>query len=190
MLDNVGFNSSDSSIIGIGYCKSGSYGFAPLLYIKLFIAIFVGLSHIFRHLWNKTRRRTLMLILILIVFANFCWFKKCTFNHQWIIISKVVVISNYFKNDSYFNKRLVNGVKYMYVYIYTSSCIRILKFLCKNFWLHLHSCTKYRIVIPLMIYIWLGNFYPLRIALRNNNLYHIPITRTVLYYNKYFTINN
>lgn len=118
MLDNVGFNSSDSPIIGISYCKSGSYGFAPLLYIKLFIAIFVGLSHILRHLWNKTRRRTLMLILILIVFANFCWFKKCTFNHQWIIISKVVVISNYFKNDSYFNKRLVNVVKYMYVYLY------------------------------------------------------------------------
>lgn len=118
MLDNVGFNSSDSPIIGISYCKSGSYGFAPLLYIKLFIAIFVGLSHILRHLWNKTRRRTLMLILILIVFANFSWFKKCTFNHQWIIISKVVVISNYFKNDSYFNKRLVNVVKYMYVYLY------------------------------------------------------------------------
>lgn len=118
MLDNVGFNSSDSPIIGISYCKSGSYGFAPLLYIKLFIAIFVGLSHILRHLWNKTRRRTLMLILILIVFANFCWFKKCTFNHQLIIISKVVVISNYFKNDSYFNKRLVNVVKYMYIYLY------------------------------------------------------------------------
>lgn len=118
MLDNVGFNSSDSPIIGISYCKSGSYGFAPLLYIKLFIAIFVGLSHILRHLWNKTRRRTLMLILILIVFANFSWFKKCTFNHKWIIISKVVVISNYFKNDSYFNKRLVNVVKYMYVYLY------------------------------------------------------------------------
>lgn len=118
MLDNVGFNSSDSPIIGISYCKSDSYGFAPLLYIKLFIAIFVGLSHILRHLWNKTRRRTLMLILILIVFANFCWFKKCTFNHQWIIISKVVGISNYFKNDSYFNKRLVNVVKYMYVYLY------------------------------------------------------------------------
>lgn len=107
MLDNVGFNSSDSPIIGISYCKSGSYGFAPLLYIKLFIAIFVGLSHILRHLWNKTRRRTLMLILILIVLK-----------HQWIIISKVVVISNYFKNDSYFNKRLVNVVKYMYVYLY------------------------------------------------------------------------
>lgn len=34
--------------------------------------------------------------------------------------------------------------------------------------------------------IWQGNFYQLHIALRNDYLYHIPITRTVAYYNSFF----